>query len=72
MGITTKLVASKEDSIHSFSTMDLNELCMLANVLEEDDKDDLGQTKSLSNALYYIFRMAFELKYLQEAIEKAQ
>lgn len=52
--------------------MDLNELCMLANVLGEDDKDDLGQTKSLSNALYYIFRMASELKYLQEAIEKAQ
>jgi hypothetical protein len=50
-----KLDASDEDSVeHIFSTMDLDELCVLANVLEEHYKNDVGQTKSLSSAFYCI------------------
>lgn len=55
MGYYNKLDASDEDSVeYIFSTTDLDELYVLANVLEEDYKNDVGQTKPLSSALYCI------------------
>ena len=54
-GYYNKLDASDEDSVeYIFSIMDLDELYVLANVLKEDYKNDVGQTKSFSSAFYCI------------------